>query len=92
MNLRPSLLTAAAAGLFTGVTAPLLWPLFADPRPSASLWLVLGMLACVALPAHAGVVGFAPEGSGRTVDVALLKRTVVWLALAATTAALMSLY
>lgn len=92
MTLQPTLLTAAIAGLFTGVTAPLLWPLFQDTRPTASMWLVLGMLAFVALPAHLGVVGMARQGDARSVDVALLKRTLVWLGLAIGTAGLMSLY
>jgi hypothetical protein len=57
------------------------------------MWAVLGMLAFVALPAHAFVFGFggSPTQLGRAVDVGLLKRIGAWLSAAILTAGAMSL-
>lgn len=92
MTITPTVFTAAAAGIVSGLSWPLLRPLFQDTSPTSSMWLVLGMLVFVALPAHAGVVGFAraPKEGSRSVDTPLLKRTAVWLLAAAVTAWLMS--
>ena len=58
------------------------------------MWAVLGMLAFVALPAHAFVFGFggSPTRQGRSVDVGLLKRIGAWLSAAILTAGTMSLF
>ena len=74
----PTLVTAALAGVFSGVVWPLIWPL-------STLWLMLGTMLLVVLPAHAFVVGFKrPQGIGRgTLDSALLIRVGVWVACAA---------
>ena len=51
---------------------------------------MMGMIVCVALPAHAGVVGLAARSDGSRLDVGLLQRTAVWLLLAVGGAAVMS--
>lgn len=77
MKINPNPVTAAIAGLFSGVTMPLLWARFAHD----SVWLTVAFLLVVALPAHAFVVGFGREQGtvGATVDSALLKRIGAWL-------------
>jgi hypothetical protein len=94
MVITPTVTTAALAGAFSAGSWPLLWPLFTDPSGSASMWLVIGMLVFVALPAHAFVVGFgrSPTQTGRSIDVALLKRIGAWLLAACVTAGAMALY
>lgn len=70
MKITPTLLTAALAGCLSAFSWPLLWPLFTDPGATGSMWPILGMLALVALPAHAFVFGFggsrwpAKQGEG----------------------------
>ena len=78
----PTPLTAALAGIFSGLTGPLVWPLTRGPSTSATLWLVFATIVLVALPAHAFVLGFGPKdaSASRGVDVALLTRIAVWLA------------
>ena len=81
----PTLVTAALAGVFSGVIWPLIWPL-------STLWLMLGTAVLVVLPAHAFVVGFKrPQGIGTgTLDSALLARVGAWVACAACASFLVS--
>jgi hypothetical protein len=78
MSLAPTLVTAALAGVFSGVMWPLIWPL-------SSLWLMLGTVVLVVLPAHAFVVGFRRQQGVRpgAIDAALLRRLAAWIACAA---------
>ena len=89
MNIRPTLLTAAIAGVIAAVAWPFVWERFGGPAAD-SIGLVVATLLVIALPAHALVVGFnrSQEGSSRTLDTALLKRIGVWIAAAVGTAVL----
>jgi hypothetical protein len=86
MNLTPTPVTAALAGIFSGLTWPLIWPL-------STLWLMLGTIVLVALPAHAFVTGFKRRQIVDTgaMDFALLVRVGTWLACAASAAVLVSM-
>ena len=81
INLTATPVTAALAGIFTGIVMPILWARFSNDSTS----LVVAFLLVVALPAHAFVVGFnrAQAADARTVDTALLKRAGAWLLAAA---------
>jgi len=82
----PTPLTAAIAGLFSGVIMPILWGRLAND----SVWLTAAFLLVVAFPAHAFVVGFRrdqPSGQA-TLDTALLKRIGAWLGATAVAVAL----
>jgi hypothetical protein len=88
VSLAPTPVTAALAGMFSGLTWPFLWPFFGGTGASATLALVVATIVLVALPAHAFVLGF---NRSRTVgpgalDVALLVRVGAWLAGAVITA------
>ena len=82
MSVTPTPVTAALAGVFSGLTWPAIWPLVTGTEASATLWLVLATIVLVALPAHAFVLGFQRrETPGtRSLDVALLTRIGAWLA------------
>ena len=94
MNLEPTPVTAALAGIFSGFTWPLIWPFFQGAAAMGSLWLMLGTIVLVALPAHAFVLGFKRRKvvSGEVMESALLVRVGVWLACAASAAVLVSIY
>lgn len=81
LNITPTPITAALAGLVAGIAMPIFWMRLVDD----TMLLLVAFLLVVALPAHALVVGFGPQQSAnaRTVDTALLKRAVVWLLAAA---------
>jgi hypothetical protein len=83
----PTLVTAALAGVFSGA----LWPSIA---PLSTMWLMLGTVLLVVLPAHAFVVGFKrPQGIGPgTLDSALLARVGAWVACAASASFLVSVF
>lgn len=83
----PTLVTAALAGIFSGVMWPLIWPL-------STMWLMLGTMVLVVLPAHAFVVGFGrPQGIGPgAFDSALLARVGAWVACAASASFLVSAF
>lgn len=85
-------LTAALAGAFSAVAWPRLWPLYADPSSSSSVWLVAGTLLLIALPAHAFVVGFErnPTTAASAIDMPLLKRIGAWLLAAVATTAVIT--
>jgi hypothetical protein len=89
MRITATPLTAALAGAFSALCWPYLWPLLASTAPSSGMWLVLGTVVCIALPAHAFVVGFGRSAAAdpRTLDTALFKRIGAWLAAALVTAA-----
>ena len=84
VNIRPSLLTAALAGVLAALAWPYLWSRFGGAAASGTTELVVGTLLVIAVPAHAFVVGMGPSGSaeGRGVDLGLLKRIGAWLAAA----------
>jgi hypothetical protein len=86
--IRPTPLTAAAAGIFSALAWPVLWTKYGHAASTGGIELILGTLLLVALPAHAFVVGFKrAEGTdARKVDTALLKRIGTWLAASAATA------
>ena len=94
MSLEPTPVTAALAGIFSGLTWPLIWPFFQGAAAVSSLWLMLGTVVLVALPAHAFVLGFKRRQvvSGEVLESALLVRVGVWLACAASAAVLVALY
>ena len=82
MSINPTPVTAALAGIFSGLTWPLAWPFVRASDASATLWLVLATIVLVALPAHAFVLGFQRREAAaeRPLDVALLTRIASWLA------------
>lgn len=90
VNIRPTLLTAAMAGIVAAVAWPFVWAKFGGPAAAGGFELIVATLLVIALPAHAFVVGFVrtQESSAHTVDTALLKRIGAWLAAAAATTAL----
>lgn len=92
MTLTATPFTAALAGAFSAAAWPLLWPLFNDTSASSSVWLVVGTLLLIALPAHAFVVGFKQSQmtGTRAIDTALLKRIGAWLLAAAVTSAVIT--
>ena len=94
MSVTPTPATAALAGIFSGLTWPLIWPFVSGPDAAATLWLVLATLGLVALPAHAFVLGFQRQqaAEARSVDVALLTRIGSWLAGGVLTALLVSAF
>jgi hypothetical protein len=88
MRLAPTPVTAALAGIFSGLTWPFLWPLFSGTGASATVGLVVATIVLVALPAHAFVLGFhrGQSASPGALDVAMLARVGAWLAGAVITA------
>lgn len=93
MNIAPSPVSAALAGIFSAIVWPLLWTRFGGSASGGTLEIVLITLLVIALPAHAFVVGFArPDAAAaRTLDTALLKRIAAWLLAAAATAGVVAL-
>ncbi|MFT3957088.1 MAG: hypothetical protein QM722_22735 [Piscinibacter sp.] len=85
VNIRPTPLTAAIAGVVAAVAWPFLWARWGGPGDAGGFELIVATLLVIALPAHAFVVGFArPQAdSARSLDTALLKRIGAWLAAAA---------
>ncbi|TXI50359.1 MAG: hypothetical protein E6Q50_03385 [Lysobacter sp.] len=85
MNITPTPITAALAGVFAAIVMPILW----SKSGNDSLAAMAAFLLVVALPAHAFVVGFrrnqAPSDA-KSLDVALLKRIGIWLFSATVTA------
>jgi hypothetical protein len=92
VSVTPTPLTAALAGIFSGLTWPVIWPFVTGTDASATLWLVLATIGLVAVPAHAFVLGFQRgEAAGaRSLDVALLARIGAWLAGGVVTALLVA--
>lgn len=86
MNFAATPITAALAGLFSGVVMPLLWPHLGED----SLTWIAAFLLVIALPAHACVVGFGRQraADAGTMDRALLTRVGAWLLAAVLAAAL----
>ena len=89
---KPTVVSAALAGAFSGLLGPWLWARYGGPGQAGSVELIAGMLLLVVLPAHAGVLGMGQPaqtpGSGG-IDKALLRRIVAWLAAALLTVGLM---
>ena len=94
MSVTPTRVTAALAGIFSGLAWPMIWPLVTGTEASATLWLVLATIVLVALPAHAFVLGFqrSETPGSRGVDVALLARIGAWLAAGVATALLVAAF
>jgi hypothetical protein len=92
VRLVPTPVTAVLAGIFSGIAWPLAWRHFSGTDASATFGLMLATILLVALPAHAGVLGFArtPAAAGARVDTALLVRIGARVAAAAITAIAMS--
>jgi hypothetical protein len=92
MRLAPTPVTAALAGMFSGITWPLIWPFFNGPAGLGTVWLMLATIGLVALPAHAFVLGFGRTqvAGAAAIDSALLIRIGTWLACAALTAVAIS--
>jgi hypothetical protein len=89
LNITPTPVTAALAGIFSAIVWPLLWARFGSAASSGTVEVVVITLLVIALPAHAFVVGFGrSQAAGRAVDTALLKRIGAWLLAAAATAAI----
>jgi uncharacterized YccA/Bax inhibitor family protein len=90
VNIRPTPLTAALAGLIAAIAWPLVWARFGGPASEGGFELIVATLLVIALPAHAFVVGFSrpQEVQARALDTALLKRIGAWLAAAAGTTVL----
>jgi hypothetical protein len=87
LNLTPTPLTAALAGVFSALAWPLLWSRFGGEQSPGTFEVVIITLLVIALPAHAFVVGFGPRqatGAGK-LDTAVLKRVGAWLAAAGVT-------
>ncbi len=85
MTIRPTPWTAALAGVVAALAWPVLWARWGGPGAEGGFELVAATLVVIALPAHAFVVGFgpAPQGAGRSLDTALLRRIGAWLVAAA---------
>jgi hypothetical protein len=92
MSLTPTPVTAALAGTFSGLTWPWVWPYFSGAAALDTVWLMLGTIVLIGLPAHAFVLGFRPARTvnAGAVDHALLLRVATWLAGAVTAALLLS--
>ena len=87
MNITPSHVTAALAGVFSALAWPLLWARFGGAESPGTIEVVLITLLVIALPAHAFVVGFgSARAPARTLDTALIKRIGAWLLGAGVTA------
>jgi hypothetical protein len=86
MNITPTPVTAALAGIFAAIVMPLLW----SRLDSGGMGYMVAFLLVVALPAHAFVVGFRRHlaVNAKTLDTALLKRVGVWLLSAIVTIAI----
>ena len=54
MNVTPTPVTAALAGVFSGLTWPMIWPHVTGTEASATLWLVLATIVLVALLTRIG--------------------------------------
>lgn len=89
VNISPSPVTAALAGIFSAIVWPLLWSRFGGSSSGGTVEVVVITLLVIALPAHAFVIGFhrTQAAAARTLDTALLKRIGAWLFAAAATAA-----
>lgn len=87
MTITPTPVTAALAGLFSAIVMPLAWVRFGGAGSPGSVSLIVAFLLLVALPAHALVVGFgrSQASTAGTLDTALTRRIVAWLATAIAT-------
>lgn len=88
MNIVPTPVTAAMAGVFSAIVWPLLWERYGDAGSAGSIELIIGTLLTIALPAHAFVAGFGRSLGSRNWDKPLLQRVGVWLIAAVVTAVL----
>lgn len=88
MNIVPTPVTAALAGVFSAIVWPLLWSKFGGSGASGSIELIVGTLLVIALPAHAFVVGFGRSLGAKSVDMPMLQRAAMWLFAAIVTALL----
>lgn len=81
MNIVPTPVTAALAGMFSALAWPPLWARFGAAETAGTLPAIAITLLVIALPAHAFVVGFGPgnASAAHTLDTALLKRIGAWV-------------
>jgi hypothetical protein len=88
MNITPTPITAALAGVFSAIAWPFLWSWFGGASNDGSIGLMVAIILVIALPAHAFVIGFDgnQRSAARTFDITLLKRIGAWLVGAAVTA------
>jgi hypothetical protein len=88
VNITPTPVTAALAGVFSAAIWPYFWSRYGSSTTSDSIELVTATLLVIALPAHALVIGFRPAKTSGTsrIDTALLKRIGAWFGAAAATA------
>lgn len=75
MQITPSPVTAAAAGVVSALVMTALWPRLGDD----SLYWVLAFLVVIALPVHVFVVGFGRARPASSADPAMIRRVAVWL-------------
>src|SRR5690606_4610197 len=75
MQITPSPVTAAAAGVVSALVMTALWPRLGDD----SLYWVLAFLLVIALPVHVFVVGFGRARPASSADPAMIRRVAVWL-------------
>jgi hypothetical protein len=87
LNIAPTVVTAALAGIFSALVWPLLWTRIGGAQAPGTIEVVVITLLIIALPAHAFVVGFRPgQATGtRKLDTELLKRIGAWLVAAGVT-------
>uniref|UniRef100_UPI0037840C89 hypothetical protein n=1 Tax=Aquabacterium sp. TaxID=1872578 RepID=UPI0037840C89 len=73
MNITPTPLTAALAGIGTALAWPFVWSRFGGPGGDGGVALIAVTLLVIALPAHAFVVGFGPSqrSTSDRIDTAL---------------------
>lgn len=76
MQIRPTPLTAAVAGIVSALVMTVVWPRLGQD----SLTWVLAFVLVIALPLHVFVVGFGrAREAGSGADPALIRRVAVWL-------------
>ncbi|RRN81225.1 hypothetical protein EIM50_03205 [Pseudoxanthomonas sp. SGD-10] len=81
MQITPSPVTAAVAGIVSALVMAVLWPRLGDD----SLYWVLAFVLVIALPLHVFVVGFGRARPANSADPALIRRVAVWLVAAVVT-------
>jgi hypothetical protein len=88
MNIVPTPVTAAMAGVFSAIVWPLLWSKYGGAGASGSIELIVGTLLVIALPVHAFVIGFGRSLSARSMDKPMIQRLAMWFVAALITALL----
>jgi len=81
MQITPTPVTAAVAGIVSALVMTAVWPRLGDD----SLYWVLAFVLVIALPLHVFVVGFGNARPAGNADPALIRRVAVWLVAAVAT-------